>query len=77
MPVMKSDLEETQLVARLKLLADGSTLRDLATEMGVSYQNLNMVILGKRSPGKLIPRALGYEPVTIYRPIEAKKAGKP
>lgn len=38
----------------------------LALRVGVSPQYINDVLNGRRTPGKRIPRALGYEHVDRY-----------
>lgn len=42
--------------------------RDLARELGINFRMLNRVSNG-RGLGTVIPRALGYQPIVMYRRI--------
>jgi hypothetical protein len=73
-------LFESELVELLKDRREGRGLREFAKLVEVaSFQHLGQVLQGVKPPGKRIPQVLGYEPVTVYRPIlsvEKKKEGK-
>lgn len=67
-------LSQAELLEMLELASRGRALRDFAAELGgVPYQFLGQVLNGKKHPGDKIPAALGYEAVTVYRPIQSKK----
>jgi hypothetical protein len=65
-------------IEQLRALAEsqrrGRPLREFAAALGdISYQHLGLVLAGAKEPGIRIPQALGFEPITVYRPIEKKK----
>lgn len=74
----KAWLTEQELVELLQVRAHGRTVRDLALELECPHQNLHAVLTGKRGPGRDIPEAMGFEPMTVYRPttLEPAKKGK-
>lgn len=65
-------------IEQLRSLAEaqrrGRPLREFAAALGdISHQHLAGVLAGTKEPGIRIPEALGFEPITVYRPIEKKK----
>lgn len=44
----------------------------LAAELGVSRSYLSEFLAGKKSPGPVILRAIGYDPSPYYRKAERK-----
>ena len=81
-PVYKDWLTEEELVERLESLRNGRSLRSFVTDFpGVFHQGLYLMLKERRIRGAIVPRFMGYEAVTVFRPIAAapqskKKAGK-
>lgn len=42
--------------------------RAAADAWGVTAQHLSDMLRKKRSPGRVLPKALGYDPITLYVP---------
>lgn len=47
---------------------------DWAKTHDITAQAISAFLTKRQGPGRAIPRALGYEPVTIYVPVPRKKA---
>jgi hypothetical protein len=72
----KSSLvEAAHLRAELEIHVLKSSQRLLATELGISVQNLNGVLKGRRPPGPAICALLGYErvPSYMYRRLNTRR----
>lgn len=72
-------LTEAEFVELLEQRRDGRPLRTFAAELGgVNFQSVGAVLKGQKSPGIRIPELLGYEPITVYRPLQQsnKKVSK-
>jgi hypothetical protein len=63
-------LTEFEFVDLVESLRQGRSIREFAEELGVSNTFLGGVLIRQKPPGGKIPEAIGYEAVTLYRPIE-------
>jgi hypothetical protein len=59
-----------EFIDKLNSMRGNRSLRDFAKELGVSNTFLGDVLALQKSPGDKIPEAVGYEAITLYRPIE-------
>jgi hypothetical protein len=81
-PADKEWLTNEQLVERLESLRNGRSFRTFVLDFpGVHYQGLYLILKNRRMQGVDVPRILGYEPVTVYKPIvaappQSKKVGR-
>lgn len=53
---------------RKRVLTAGSQ-RKLASEYGMSVAFISSVLKGRKAPGPRLLDRLGYEPLTVYRPL--------
>jgi hypothetical protein len=66
-------LTEFDLVALLQASCSDSSRRTVARRCGVSEQYLSKVLNLQAPPGTAIPETLGFEAVTLYRPIDEER----
>ncbi len=66
-------LTREELLARVRALQRGRTLRDLAQEIGISSTFLHSILKGEKPVGKLVPRFFGLRPVVRYEPDPSLK----
>lgn len=65
--IPSSALTERQLIRALKKeIREAGSARDWAIDHGITSQQVSAFLLGKQGAGVLIPKALGYKPVTIF-----------
>lgn len=72
MPRGYIDLGNLLAILHLIVVRHGSQ-KDAAKALGISAQYLNDVLLKRREPGEKLLRALGYQRVVLYTPIEKKR----
>lgn len=80
-------LTRDQLVDVLRRMRGEATIRQFAdhlrdtSQVEITHQQLQACLSGANTPGFRIPQAIGYEAMTVYRPIlkttPKKKARKP
>jgi hypothetical protein len=58
-----------ELLELLKDQQGGRGLRPFSKDFGVTFQYLGKVLGRVQSPGPQICEVLGYEAITVYRPI--------
>lgn len=67
-------ITEAELLRLLEERRGDRSIRAFSVEVGIGFQGLARVLKGQDGPGIAIPAYLGFEPVTLYRPI--KRRGK-
>ena len=60
--------------ARLRLGECKRSYAKLGTRLGVTRAMAKLLVVGDRQPGIKTARALGYQPITIYVPLEVPQA---
>lgn len=72
--IPKNAITEKQLRKKLELVAarDFNSRADWAKTHNITAQSVSAFMTRNQGAGLMIPRALGFEPVTIYVPIESK-----
>ena len=66
-------LTTEELLARVRSMMEGRTLRDVAREIGVSTTYLYSILKGEKPVGKIVPRFFGLRPVVRYEPDPSLK----
>ena len=64
---------EGQVLASLRALVEGQSIRDAAAMMAMSPAYLHAVLHGKKPVGRRIPAYFGLRPVTLYAPVRLRR----